>query len=369
MKILLIARLQFDLPAHKGVAQKVKSQQNALMRLGHDCDLIYLRIDGIYLNSTLVHPIAINEGVSSKFYFFSRLFHDIQKVIKDRKYDLLYIRYPMTTPDFLWFLKKRHRLGEKIILEMPTYPYKMEKTGFLSSSVLKVDQLLSGKLKKYVNYITHLGTDHEIYGIPTIPFNNAVEIEAFPLKKSLSFEGKLKLLAVGNITEFQGFDRAILGLMQYKKTIPEIEITVVGEGEYLPVLKQIAASNKLNVRFLGSVFGQELDKLFDSHHLAIGKLGIHRAQFDYSSSLKHREYMARGMAFVYSGKDSSIEQCNHGFALRLPDNDEPIDYENLLPQLEEMIKISPLEIRNKVRNNIGWEREFNNILSNISDKF
>ena len=84
-----------------------------------------------------------------------------------------------------------------------------------------------------------------------------------------------------------------------------------------------------NIIFHGFKSGEELNKIFDDTHIAIGSLGVHRKDLKYASTLKVREYMARGIAFIISHIDEDIDK-NFPFFLKLPSDDESVDIEKVI---------------------------------------
>ncbi|GAI27325.1 unnamed protein product [marine sediment metagenome] len=84
-----------------------------------------------------------------------------------------------------------------------------------------------------------------------------------------------------------------------------------------------------NVIFHGLKYGKELDKVFDEVHIAIGTLGIHRKNLKYGSTLKVREYMARGVPFVISYIDEDIEE-EFPLFLKLQPDDNPVNMDKVI---------------------------------------
>ena len=60
------------------------------------------------------------------------------------------------------------------------------------------------------------------------------------------------------------------------------------------------------MEFHGFVTGESLDSLYNTCHLAIGSLGIHRVGLTQGSILKSREYCARGIPYMVACADPDI---------------------------------------------------------------
>ncbi len=79
----------------------------------------------------------------------------------------------------------------------------------------------------------------------------------------------------------------------------------------------------------GLVFGPELDTLLARANLAIASLGLFRKQMNQACPLKVREYMARGIPFVYGYNDPDVPEDSE-FALKVPAEDQPVNMEEVI---------------------------------------
>ena len=73
-----------------------------------------------------------------------------------------------------------------------------------------------------------------------------------------------------------------------------------------------------------------MDEVYDKCQFAIECLGCHRKGIDRSSSLKSREYLAKGMPFVYSGEIDVFLEDPVDFCLKVPADESPVDIEELV---------------------------------------
>ena len=109
--------------------------------------------------------------------------------------------------------------------------------------------------------------------------------------------------------------------------------------------------------------GAELDAIYDRADLGASKLGCYRRGLQACSSLKAREYCAKGLPFIYTCEDS-LEDENVDFALQVPNDDTPID----LFQVVDFVKkcranrhISQEE-REFARSHFDWESILKKVL-------
>ena len=67
-----------------------------------------------------------------------------------------------------------------------------------------------------------------------------------------------------------------------------------------------------------------MDQLAGHANLAVGSLGAFRKQMKQGCALKLREYVARGLPFIYGYDDVDIP-ANAPFALRVPNDESLLD--------------------------------------------
>ena len=111
----------------------------------------------------------------------------------------------------------------------------------------------------------------------------------------------------------------------------------------------------------------EIDTYIDEAHFAVGSMGNHRANSYYGSALKTKEYIARGIPFVYGWEERIL--IDFPFAYKVPLNEEPIDINKIL---EFYRKIEDKELAVKMRkflekNNRSWQQQFSELLKYRKD--
>ena len=81
--------------------------------------------------------------------------------------------------------------------------------------------------------------------------------------------------------------------------------------------------------FAGAATGSKLDAFFDDADVAVGSLGLHRIGISLGSTMKSREYCARGIPFIYSFPEKGFNG-DEEFTLLLPSNDGPIPIDKVI---------------------------------------
>ncbi len=370
-KVLIIYKVFSDDETSKGIHRKMLEQARSLERLGAQVDMINLHSKGIQLDGKLVvlknllKPSAKNNFTLFDFY------NSIRKLDNLTSYDVYYIRYSPLTFYFLSFLKflKKNNPQAKIFLEVPTYPYMAEYTGIKKMLAQFIGSRRHGKLKKYIDGIVSPSTHDTIWGIPVTNIKNAVDVESYKLRNAVDVPGVMRFIMVCTFYNWHGVDRFINGLINYKKNGQgkyNVYVTLIGEGPELKNIQQLSEDPviKDNVFFYPSTYGGELNQFFDQADIAIGTLATDRINLEDCSALKHREYGARGIPFIYAGKDVSFD--NKDFILQLPLKEQAVDF-NEVEKFYEQVQsrkdhYTSSEIRSRVAKDLSWEVQLGFIL-------
>lgn len=300
-------------------------------------------------------------------YFFNRpmrsLFYIslLKKRLNNIKDAFVYVRHAHNTElQYLSLLRHLKNAGNRLYLEVPTYPYDQEyKTIFSKPGLLLLlDKLFRRCLKKYVERIVTFSDDKSIWGIKTVRISNGVDFSQLKMKRSILHKNEtFNLIGVASMNYWHGFDRVIEGLgLYYKKKIDKkVYFYIVGNGDvkYIDSLKDLVKKQRLEkyVIFCGSQYGLSLDQLFDDADFAIGSLGRHRSGIRCLQSLKNREYAARGIPFIYSENDRSFD--NMFYVMKAPADDSPID----IHQIINFGKCVPENIRSTIVKTMSWKSQ------------
>jgi glycosyltransferase involved in cell wall biosynthesis len=195
-------------------------------------------------------------------------------------------------------------------------------------SIRKQSDVIIGVTDEITQYeITRTGNLEK----PHLTIGNGFDAKSVPLKKTRSFDNnELHLLCVAKVGRWHGLDRILKGLAIYSGT-PRVILHIAGNGSELSYLKKLANDLSITnqVVFHGFLTGNALNDLFDQCHIAVGSLGIHRIGLKEASTLKAREYCARGIPFIYGIPDLDFPE-EFPFILHFPADDSPIDVEKVL---------------------------------------
>lgn len=361
----------YKLVENNGISDKIKAEYKAFKKIGLDCHLGYIHQDNNGDNYIIDNEeiIKYGNGFKKKLRQFLKV-SPIYSWIKNNKdsLDFIYVRYTQFANPITYNLfKKIRKLGIKIVLEIPTYPYDKEltPTNFLQKINYTIEKKYRQRLFNQVFKISTFSQDRQIAGIETINIVNAIDFDKIPLRLKRKEDGNINLIGVASIDFWHGFDRIIEGLKEYYSNNPSDLVTFKIIGGYpgnktLERLKNLVNEYHLDnyISFLGYKTGKELDNLFNDSDIAIGSLGRHRTGIHEMQSLKNMEYCVRGIPFIYSEKNSIFD--NQNFILKIPEDDSPINIKELIQFYIKTKALSTDNMRNYVVS-FTWENQMKKI--------
>lgn len=334
MKRLLYILMADMENAADGVAKKAKMQLAAFAENGLESYCIgYGKNDDVILLGNGTRQTIGNCGKA--LIRRQAFWKNVIKHLKSNKYDVCYVRYPYCSFQLLHAFRLIRKGGANLYLEIPTYPYQVEtnKGNRLLRIVQKyLDKLLRPFMKKYVQKCYLIGIPADSFeGIPAVNIPNGINPGYFKKKEHKAGADQMHIICCAHMFHAHGFDRLIQGLVQYQGDKSNIFIHMVGDGPELSKYKNLVQANNLEkqVLFHGYLAGDKLDEMFDRCNLACGSLGMHRGGFESGSPLKTKEYLSRGIPFIYAYKETGLPE-DFAYAKRFPANEEPIDFTQIL---------------------------------------
>ena len=355
-----------------GISKKILYQVEALKENNVDIKLINRRIKNNKINICVDGEILCQRkqtiiGKIKKKTDYSEVLNYIIK----NNYDFIYIRYTQcSNPFFNKFLKKIKQNNIIVFLEIPTYPYDLEykKSFTMNYFNFCLEKIFRNKMIKYIDKIVTFSQDSHIWGIDTIKISNGVSLEKNPIKNNRK-SSKFNLIGVAGIEFWHGYDRVIKGLRGYyekkSNTKKEVIFHIVGQGQGSEKKKLENLSKKLKIEdkviFHGEKSGEELDKVFDCSDVAVGSLGRHRSGITQISTLKNREYCARGIPFIYSEND--IDFDDKKFIFRIQPNEENVNIEDLI-EFYEKLDYKKEEIRKHAKP-LTWKNQIKKVVEEL----
>ncbi|KKP59211.1 MAG: Glycosyl transferase [Candidatus Magasanikbacteria bacterium GW2011_GWC2_34_16] len=316
-----------------GIKKKIIMQINTFREYNHSIDFY-----NPYTNrNKKIHKI-LRRLPFFRFISWSKLPQNITY------YDYIYIRKPwFMDGDLIKFLRhvKRQNNNLKILLEIPTYPYDHEAKKLNILPLFIKDIYWRRKLFKYVHKIITYSNDDLIFKTKTIVVSNGIDTDRISSIKNTVFDPRqIHLIACSSFYFWHGYDRLIKGIAEYYKSKQNIQVFLhmVGAGDQQEHYNSLVKEYKIEnfIIFYGKVTGLELDNIYEKADVAIDSLGRHRSKVYFNSSLKGKEYLAKGLPIV-SGVITELDFDNtFKYYLRVPANDDSIQVNDIINFVNEI---------------------------------
>ncbi|EMF0205881.1 glycosyltransferase, partial [Enterococcus hirae] len=311
-----------------GVEKKIQSQIAAFEKKNIKMDILYENYKD-YPFSRLLKYVPI----------FSKQLN-ISDIEKLGKYDFIYMRKPIIDFNLIILLKRIKKLSPTTtcIMEIPTYPYDKEfQVKFTQRYLGMKDKFWRQYLNKSLDYIVTYSNDAKIFDIPTIRVSNAADYENIKQKTSkFNTDNSITMTAIANFQSFHGYDRLIKGIAQYYSEGGDwaIRLNLIGNGNttVLNSYKSMISNSNLEgiIKVLPGMDSRELDTVFDTTDLAVDTLARFRSGVYYNSTLKGKEYLARGIPII-SGVETELDNFeNYEYYFRVPADESSINISDIL---------------------------------------
>ncbi len=364
MKVLYITFNVSDITL-PGVAKKIRYQAGALSRQGAICDVLFV--------------------INNRLEFYGAEMQNVTDVSADEKdeylyklalqYDAVYYRWAGADKTFNKLEKKLAKTSVVQMIEFPVYPvfnsiFYNAKQSFLKHKYFKMIYSLVGAF--YAQYIlvplqmrradmaVVCSSEVDVYNKKTIHIDNAIDVNSISCRNVAISGNTIKLLGVANIASWHAYDRIIEGIYKYRTESRKIEFYVVGDGGKKAELEDKVKEYELqdSVFFVGKKYGKELDYYFDVCDIAVGSLGLHRLKMR-PSSLKSREYAARGIPFMITNTETfECDTSIQSFVYYVPDTDEAIDIPQLINWYSKLdVMLASERLRKYAEDKCSWDTQ------------
>ena len=329
--------------AYSGVAKKAHGQCAALNQF-FATEMVFRPVEQQCFLQKIYSRLPFLP-VSSRNWNYRGEFHDA---------DFLYIRQVQHDYPFIRYLKKIKGDNPmiKIIYEVPTYPYETERhTNWKNVHVTLKDEINKRKLKKYIDRVVTFYGQDRIFDIPTLKLINGFDFSrlALPRQRHL-IDDEIHVVEVSTTAFWHGYDRFIDGMHRYYANGGTTNIVFHMVGNVLPELQELVEHYKLNSHVIlhGRKAGPELDGIYEQCSLGIDVLGGHRKNYPVSSSLKSREYAAKGLPVITASPvDYLPRDCK--WQLVVPYDDTPVDIDRVIDFYHACYTEEPTRLMNEIR--------------------
>lgn len=354
MKLLYLSTWDFTNEKSDGVCKKIYSQIAVFEKNGYMVDFVYIKDGMIHYREGGSTQTIGRVGNIKKTPAYIKMYRSL----KNKKYDWIYNRYGMMDTFYYRVLKRLHKNGARILIEIPTYPYVGEKPkGILYKLLFAWDQSYLQKLKNVVERIVTYSKDEYIFDVPTIQIVNGINLSDVTLGKVHDkLDDAINLLIVAYMQPYHGYERLLKGLKNYYSGGGErnIQCHFVGDGPEKKIYEELTSQYELwnHVTFYGALHGEKLENMFQICDMGVCSLGGYKKGVFLSSELKSREFLAQGLPIVSGIEIDVLANKNVPYYLQFPNDTTDIDIKEIVKFYDRVYKNQKDhgEIRKAVRN-------------------
>lgn len=329
--ILYLVRTPMD--GQDNLHAKFMGQMAAMRRLGHRVEYLAWNREGLWLcgeeEPRLVRPA---HGSHLPGYSHYLLYKDLMAALRglDKNYDLIYMRYMPVFAGAPAALRACKRRGAKIVVEHHTFPFRYARSSaaWMQPFFWYNDRVFD-RLAPLIDLHAVMGDPpgETLLGKPVISITNGVDVDSLPLHQGLKEPADMHLLALASMSCWQGYDRLIRAMAAYSGPERVVLHLAGSEGDgSLAQWLELAKNLHLNDRVIyeGELHGDALNELVDRCDVGVGSLAIYKRRIRNAITIKLREYMARGLPFLYTEEKTDVP-WEEAFGLQFPNDDSPID--------------------------------------------
>ena len=280
-------------------------------------------------------------------------------------FDFAYVRYHFFDKKFIKLLKELHLASKKVIIEAHSAP-KFPKGLSVMSYIGFRDHIWNKKAKKYVDLVASMSNEESLWGVDTVKIANGIDISNISLHQYNGNCDDINLIAVSFESPVHGYDRVLKGIRNYydgggtRKIMFHIVGTTLNSTDNL--------IKKLNLEDIcikyGPKSGIELDRIYNNANIGIGCLANHRIGSFYGSALKTKEYIAKGIPFIYGWKEKVLENFMYAKCFELCE--EPIDFNEVISFYDALPKNGlSQKIRNCLSEEDTWDYQIKKIINRL----
>ncbi len=352
-----------DVSRLPGVFNKVRDQQRACQEAGVPIRVHVFSYEetGLDTGTVRFHVLKEKKGKkgrrdkAAKLYFQAR---DIARELSD--YDVVILRALAWTPMYVPGMKKKDftLITEHHTKTMGELLSGKRYASFLSHALFKKSCMkLSDGVLCVTGEICRDTCGGALKGLPTQTIPNGVDVDCIKKTGSAAFDetGLHLAFVASTLQPWHGLDRITRGLALYEGEMP-IHLHLVG------AIPEDAVRNTnplVKTRFHGILDRSAMDRVLLKMHLGISSLAIFRNRMKEACVLKSREYMARGLPFVYAYDDPGIPE-DFPCCLKIEATESPVLLARLIDfarQMETRKKTGdvPGLMRETARKHMDWK--------------
>lgn len=307
-----------------GVPKKFAYQLAAWRKAGATCELFAAAEDADAPTRLVEGQIFHRNRLRGPFAQWKedrRVLSELVEALDDWKPDLVYLRWGYHKPEYIKISDRYPTIIEinGDILETAKLRAK-ERKGLQRLLGFYVQASLPSLLSRAAGFIA---VTHEVaklsyltkYGTPVGVYPNSIDLAEYSVLPFTCDENELpRIVFIGNFAPWHGLDRVVeLG----KLTEGRLEIDIIGcdaPRESVPS----------NVTFHGYLKKEDYSKIFAKASVGLDGLALFRKRMDEACPLKIREYLACGLPFILSARDTAFFDHEPDWILRIGNSENSV---------------------------------------------
>lgn len=352
-----------------GITRKVFLEIEAFRKQGYRVTYTGYLSDGVAIFDNNNNVILKKEYPIKK----ERISHLIRRTLlmnlcmeflktNENHYNFSYVRYHFFDRTYVNLLANLKMFSDKVIIEAHSAP-KFEK-GFTPMAYIGWrDACWNKHAKKYVDLVASMSDEEKLWGIKTVKISNGIDVESIKLHEYKGNKEELNLIAVSYESAVHGYDRVLKGIYNYYQSggnrIIRFHIVGTTMSSTDSLIKKFGLQ-KCCIKY-GPKAGKELEDIYDMANIGVGCLANHRIGSFYGSALKTKEYIAKGIPFIYGWKEKILENFSYAKCYEL--SEEPIDMNSVIDFYDSLEKKNlPQKIRNCLGSEDTWEFQMKKVI-------
>lgn len=256
------------------------------------------------------------------------------------------------------FLRKIRKANPNAVLliEFPDIDYMSHYSNSIKNLPFFIkNYFFSHNLCKICDYAILMSpTQKEYKKLPVISVLNGIDLSLVtPIKGETNCK-EVNIGFVGSIQSCHGVDILIDSVFAYVNgtVYKPIHVHIVGDGPILQDLKNKVNLLNLNnlFTFYGTQYGKQLDEIYEHIDVAISELAPFRRGYQFSSSLKSREYLGKGIPIVSAADIDVFYKEPVDFFYKIKVTNGLIDIFEIIKFYEDLLNnISKRELISRIR--------------------
>ena len=356
-----------------GITRKVFAEIDAFRKQGYQVFYSGYLKDGVAIFDNQDHIIVKrsflfkNESLNHLFRR-SKLMNLCIDFMKktDATFDFSYVRYHFFDKKYLSLLRALKSKSNIVVIEAHSTP-KFPKDWSIMRYVGWRDRRWNRYAKQYVDLVASMSDEESLWGVKTIKISNGIDVNSIRLHHYKGDPDDINLIAVSFEAPVHGYDRIIKGIKNYYDKGGNRNITFHIVGTTMASTDRLIEELVLSERCIkyGKMMGEKLDEVYDKANIGIGCLANHRIGSTFGSALKTKEYIAKGIPFIYGWKEKVLENFKYGLNFELCET--PIDMNEVIHFYDSLSKTSLAE---NIRAHLGfedtWEYQIQRIIEGVT---